>query len=230
MKINNLNISSADLTAVKQAYLIRVFGWMGLGLITTAIVSAFVVTTIGFISPTAFIIAVIAEFYLVYRISRHVFKMTARAAVATFIGYSALNGFTLSGLFIYYAAESIVSAFVISASIFIFMAVYGYTTKKDLSGMGSFMMMGLFGLLVALFVSFIFQNSMLNLIISVLFVIVFTGLTAWDVQNIARSALQMEGSGETVATKGAILGALHLYLNFINIFIHLLHIIGFMRD
>lgn len=230
MNLNNYEVNSADVSAVKQAYLVKVFGWMGFGLLTTAIVSAFVVNSIGYLSPIAFFIAIAAEVILVIKLVRNISKMTAQAATASFIGYSALNGFTLSGLFMLYTAESVVSSFLIASSIFVFMAIYGYTTKKDLSALGSFLMMGLVGLIVALLINFFLQNSMLHLIISGLFVLVFTGLTAYDVQKITQIGLNVEGSGSEIVTKSAILGALTLYLDFINLFIWLLHLTGIMRD
>lgn len=223
------NISDAQIKAEQQAYLVKVFGWMGTGLITTGIVAAWVAQNIGFINPLLFFGAVIIEFFLVYRIARYVMTMSVNMATGTFIGYSALNGFTLSGLFLVYTAESLTSTFLIAASLFAFMAVFGYTTKKDLTGMGSFLFMGLFGIIIAMVVNMFIGSSAVSLAVSCLGVIIFTGLTAYDVQRILK--INIIGNADTDEdTKEAILGALTLYLDFINLFIMLLRLFGTRRD
>ncbi len=223
------NISDSQIKAEQQAYLVKVFGWMGTGLITTGIVAAWVAQNIGFINPLLFFGAVIIEFFLVYRIARYVMTMSVNMATGTFIGYSALNGFTLSGLFLVYTAESLTSTFLIAASLFAFMAVFGYTTKKDLTGMGSFLFMGLFGIIIAMVVNMFIGSSAVSLAVSCLGVIIFTGLTAYDVQRILK--INIIGNADTDEdTKEAILGALTLYLDFINLFIMLLRLFGTRRD
>ncbi len=226
--INN-NITASQIELENQQYLTKVFGWMFTGLITTAIVSHYVASYIQQINPILFFVAIGLEFFLVYRIVRYVMTMTVNMATLSFVLYSALNGFTLSGLFYTYTAESLTTTFLITASIFAFMAFYGYTTKKDLTGMGNFMYMGLFGIIIASIVNFFLQSSMIYYVTSLMGVLIFTGLTAYDVQKILKMNI-IGNSGTDEDTKEAILGALILYLDFINLFIHLIRLIGTRRD
>ena len=226
--INN-NITASQIELENQQYLTKVFGWMFTGLITTAIVSHYVASYIQQINPILFFVAIGLEFFLVYRIVRYVMTMTVNMATLSFILYSALNGFTLSGLFYTYTAESLTTTFLITSSIFAFMAFYGYTTKKDLTGMGNFMYMGLFGIIIASIVNFFLQSSMIYYVTSLMGVLIFTGLTAYDVQKILKMNI-IGNSGTDEDTKEAILGALILYLDFINLFIHLIRLIGTRRD
>ena len=226
--INN-NITASQIELENQQYLTKVFGWMFTGLITTAIVSHYVASYIQQINPILFFVAIGLEFFLVYRIVRYVMSMTVNMATLSFVLYSALNGFTLSGLFYTYTAESLTTTFLITSSIFAFMAFYGYTTKKDLTGMGNFMYMGLFGIIIASIVNFFLQSSMIYYVTSLMGVLIFTGLTAYDVQKILKMNI-IGNSGTDEDTKEAILGALILYLDFINLFIHLIRLIGTRRD
>ena len=229
MENNYNNISEYEVEAEQQEYLVKVFGWMGAGLLTTGLVAMWVVQNIGLINPILFFGAVILELILVYRIARHVMTMSVNVATLTFIGYSALNGFTLSGLFMIYTAESLTSTFLIAASLFAFMAVFGYTTKKDLTRMGSFLIMGLFGIIIAMVVNMFIGSSAVSLAVSCLGVVIFTGLTAYDVQRILK--MNIIGNSDTDEdTKEAILGALTLYLDFINLFIMLLRLFGTRRS
>jgi len=225
----NNNITASQIELENQQYLTKVFGWMFTGLITTAIVSYYVSMNMQQINPMLFFLAIGLEFFLVYRIVRYVMTMSVNMATASFIFYSALNGFTLSGLFSTYTSESLTTTFLITASIFGFMAFYGYTTKKDLTGMGNFMYMGLFGIIIASIVNFFLQSSMIYYITSLMGVIIFTGLTAYDVQKILKMNI-IGNAGTEEDTKEAILGALILYLDFINLFIHLLRLMGTRRD
>ena len=226
--INN-NITASQIELENQQYLTKVFGWMFTGLITTAIVSHYVSSYIQQINRILFFVAIGLEFFLVYRIVRYVMTMTVNMATLSFVLYSALNGFTLSGLFYTYTAESLTTTFLITSSIFAFMAFYGYTTKKDLTGMGNFMYMGLFGIIIASIVNFFLQSSMIYYVTSLMGVLIFTGLTAYDVQKILKMNI-IGNSGTDEDTKEAILGALILYLDFINLFIHLIRLIGTRRD
>ena len=228
MEFKSENLSIAQVEMEQQTYLIKVFGWMGAGLVTTGLVAAWVAQNIGMINPILFFGAVILEFILVYRIARYVMTMSVNIATGTFIGYSALNGFTLSGLFMIYTAESLTSTFLIAASLFALMAVFGYTTKKDLTRMGSFLLMGLFGIIIAMVVNMFIGSSAVTLAVSCLGVVIFTGLTAYDVQRILKMNI-IGNSGTDEDTKEAILGALILYLDFINLFIMLLRLIGTRR-
>jgi len=225
----NTNITDAQIQIEQQAYLTKVFGWMCIGLITTGLVALTVVQYNMYINPILFFIAILLEFFLVYRISRYVMQVSLTMAMGMFIGFSALNGFTLSGLFYVYTSESLTSTFLIAASIFAFMAVYGYSTKRDLSKMGSFMYMGLFGILIAMIVNIFMQSSAMYLAISCIGVVIFTGLTAYDVQKILQMNI-IGNAGTDEDTKEAIRGALTLYLDFINLFIMLLRLLGTRRN
>tara|TARA_Y100001968_G_scaffold320417_1_gene353318 strand:- start:458 stop:1141 length:684 start_codon:yes stop_codon:yes gene_type:complete len=225
----NSNVTTSQIELENQQYLTKVFGWMFTGLLITAFVSYYVSINMTSINPILFFIAVGLEFFLVYRIVRYVMSMSVNMATASFIFYSALNGFTLSGLFQMYTSESLTTTFLITSSIFGFMAFYGYTTKKDLTGMGNFMYMGLFGIIIASIVNIFLKSSMMYFLTSIIGVIVFTGLTAYDVQKILKMNI-IGNAGTEEDTKESILGALILYLDFINLFIHLIRLIGTRRE
>ena len=154
--------------------------------------------------------------------------LSATTAAGLFLLYSALNGATLAPLAYVYTSASIVSTFMITAGVFATMAFYGYVTKRDLSGMGSFLMMGLVGIIIAGVVNMFLMSGPVSFAISILGVLIFTGLTAWDVQQIKNMGAQLgTGSSGTVTyQRMAILGALKLYLDFINLFIMLLRLLG----
>jgi FtsH-binding integral membrane protein len=154
--------------------------------------------------------------------------MKATTAAASFIIYSILTGITLSTIFFIFTTESIVSTFFICSGTFGAMALYGYLTKRDLSGVGSFMMMGLFGIVIASLVNIFMPSEQVSWLISFVAVVVFTGLTAYDTQKMkAMAYVMMEGN--ELARKGAIIGALRLYLDFINLFLALLRLLGNRR-
>jgi FtsH-binding integral membrane protein len=155
---------------------------------------------------------------------------TSQAATGIFLGYSALNGVTLSTILLYYTASSVAATFFVTAGMFGAMAVYGFVTKKDLSSWGSFLFMGLIGIIIAMVVNIFLASPMISWVISGIGVIIFTGLTAYDVQQITRMGEQgiMDG-GEAAIRKGAIMGALKLYLDFINLFLMLLRFMGDRR-
>ena len=229
MNMINNNITTSQIELESQQFLTKVFGWMFAGLITTAIVSYYVSMNMQQINPILFFIAIGLEFFLVYRITRYVMSMSVNMATASFIFYSALNGFTLSGLFYTYTTESLTTTFLITASIFGFMAFYGYTTKRDLTSMGNFMYMGLFGIIIASVVNIFLASPMIYFITSIIGVIVFTGLTAYDIQKILKMNI-IGNAGTDEDTKEAILGALVLYLDFINLFISLIRLLGNRRN
>jgi hypothetical protein len=183
------------------------------------------------VASPLFMILILAELGLVFFLSARVNKIQAGTAMGLFLGYSFLNGLTLSSVFLAYTRASIGGTFLITAGMFGAMAVYGMVTKRDLSGMGSFMFMGLVGIIIASIVNFFLQSSSLYWAISVIGVLVFVGLTAYDVQKIKLMGEQgiME-QGEATVKKGAIIGALALYLDFINLFLMLLRFFGGSRD
>lgn len=212
-----------------RTYMLSVYNYMALGLGLTGGVALLVVsspTLLHAIMPMMlfFIIAPIA---LVFFLSFKINTMKYTTAQAVFWLYAALNGVAFSTIFLAYTYESIARVFFITAGMFAAMSLYGYTTKKDLTAMGSFLFMGLIGLIIASLVSLFWPSTMLQLIISVAGVIIFTGLTAYDTQSIKDA--YTEGSSAEVAGKRAIFGALRLYLDFINLFLMMLRLMGDRR-
>jgi len=213
-----------------------VYNWMFIGLGLTGLVSLYVsgsetILRLVFGNSLIFFVLIIAELGLVFSISGMVNRMSAGTATTLFVIYSALNGVTLSFIFIYYARASIVSTFFICAATFLACSIYGWTTKRDLTSMGGFFIMGLIGIIIATFVNIFIRSSAMHYIIGYIGVIVFVGLTAYDTQKLKNMALtQPAGLDGEVVRKGAILGALSLYLDFINLFLMLLRIFGQARD
>jgi len=182
-------------------------------------------------NPLVLIVLIVAELGLVFAIAGMVNRMSAGTATALFVIYSGLNGVTLSSIFLVYVQASIVSTFFICAATFIACSFYGWTTKRDLTSLGGFMMMGLIGIIVASLVNMFIQSSSVSVIISYIGVFVFVGLTAYDTQKIKNMAMTQPANLDgAVVRKGAILGALSLYLDFINLFLMLLSIFGQRRD
>ncbi len=209
----------------------RVYGWMAGGLLVTAIVSFFVANTpallkVIFETPFLFIGLLIAELLLVIYLSGFVQRMSSGQAGIIFILYSAFNGVTLSVIFLVYTLASIASVFVIAAGMFAVISLYGFYTKKDLTTVGHIAFMGLIGIILASLVNMFFGSGGEPLIISYITVIIFVALTAYDTQklkNINTAGILVGSENEK---KASIIGALTLYLDFINIFIRLLRIFG----
>lgn len=216
-------------TQASTVFLAKVFNWMAIGLVLTA-VSAYVVASSPALQQIIFpmhIVLVLGELGLVFFLSARVQKISAQTATALFVAFSVLNGLTLSAILLIYTMTSIASTFFITAGMFGSMAIYGMVTKKDLSGMGSFLMMGLFGIVIASVVNIFLGSAMMTWIVSGIGVIVFTGLTAYDVQKITQiGASGIMEQGESAIQKTAIMGALSLYLDFINLFLMLLQFFG----
>jgi len=216
-------------------FLAKVFNWMAAGLGLTALTAFLVANSAAaqqliFGNRLVFYGLVIGELGLVIYLSARLAKISAGQATAMFLIYSALNGATLSVILMIYTATSVASAFVVAAGMFGAMAVYGTVTKKDLTSLGSFMFMGLIGIIIAAVVNLFLHSPAVSWVISALGVIVFTGLTAYDVQKISRyGASGIMNGGETDIRKGAIMGALSLYLDFINLFLSLLRLMGDRR-
>ncbi len=216
-------------------FLAKVFNWMAMGLGLTGLVALLVANSavaqqMIFGNRLVFFAMVIGELGLVFYLSARIQRISAQAATALFLLYSALNGATLSSILLLYTATSVAATFFVTAGMFGAMAVYGLVTKKDLSSFGSFMFMGLVGMIIASVVNIFLNSSMLSWLISGIGVLVFTGLTAYDVQKITQMGTQgiME-QGEVAIRKGAIMGALALYLDFINLFLSLLRFMGDRR-
>jgi len=233
-------IGARDITLAKARqdastiFLAKVFHWMAIGLAITGGVALFTAES-GLVKPLIasplFFILVLAELGMVFYLSARIDKLQPGTATGLFVGYSVLNGVTLSTIFLAYTHASIGATFLVTASMFAAMAVYGMVTKRDLSGMGSFMFMGLIGILLASIVNIFFKSPALYWAISAIGVLVFVGLTAYDVQKI--KTIGEEGimeQGEVAIRKGAIIGALALYLDFINLFLMLLRFFGGSRD
>lgn len=220
-------------TSVKSV-MSGVYGWMTFALAISGLCAYLVGTTPNLaktlLTGGMFWVLVIAEVGLVMAISAMINKMSAALATALFVAYSALNGITLGFIFFFYTMESIALTFFITAGTFGAMAVIGMVTKIDLSKMGSILMMALIGLIIASIVNIFMHSSTLYWICTYAGVLIFTGLTAYDVQNIKRLCLETEGEGFEAKRKVAILGALSLYLDFINLMLYLLRIFGNRRD
>jgi hypothetical protein len=215
-------------------FLAKVFNWMAMGLGLTGII-AYLTASSGLaraiVASPLFMILLFAELGLVFFLSARIDKIQASTAAGLFIGYAVLNGLTLSAIFLAYTSSSIAGTFFITAGMFGAMALYGMVTKRDLSGLGSFLFMGLIGIVIASVVNIFLGSSGLGWMISVLGVFIFTGLTAYDVQKI--KTMGEEGileQGEAAVRKGSIIGALALYLDFINLFLMLLRFFGGSRD
>lgn len=215
-----------------NGFIRSVYNWMAIGLGLTAFVAFYVagsesLVKIIFSNPLIFFGLIIAELALVFSISARVHKMQASTATGLFVLYAGLNGVTLSYVFLVYTSASIVSTFVVCALTFLACSIYGMTTKKDLTSLGGFMFMGLIGIIIASLVNMFMQSSAMTMIISYIGVLVFVGLTAYDTQKLKTMALTQPADIDAgVVRKGAILGALTLYLDFINLFIMLLRIMG----
>ncbi len=215
-----------------RQYMLGVYNYMASGLALTGIVATIVAMSPSlqaaiFGTPLMWI-AVLAPIALVFFLSFRVHKMSAAAAQATFWVYAALNGIAFSTIFLVYTSESIARVFFITAATFAGMSLYGYTTKRDLAGIGSFLFMGLIGILIAMLVNLFLVSSALQFAISVIGVVVFTGLTAWDTQRIKE--WYFEGDDRELVGKKAIMGALTLYLDFINLFVMLMQLLGVRRE
>ncbi|MBW7852520.1 MAG: Bax inhibitor-1/YccA family protein [Rhodospirillales bacterium] len=214
-----------------REHMLRVYNYMASGLALTGIVALLVASSeaaIQLIFGTGlFWIVALAPLGLVFFLSFRIQHMSARTAQAVFWIYAGLMGLSLASIFLQFTGASVARVFFITAGTFAAMSLYGYTTKRDLSAVGSFLFMGLIGLIIASVVNIFLASSMLHFVISVAGVIIFTGLTAWDTQKIKE--MYVAGDDEEVGGKKAIMGALTLYLDFINLFIMLMHLLGERR-
>ena len=228
------NERERGLSGTYSALMRKVYTWMALALVITG-VTAFGVAN----SPTLLMTLmtsrglmfglIIAELALVFAISGAINRLSLSTATLLFIIYSVLNGAMLSSVFVIYTATSIAKVFFITAGTFGAMAFYGYTTKKDLTSMGKILFMTLIGLVIATVVNIFLKSSGLEYILSYIGVALFTGLTAWDSQKI-KEMLQTQYDMSEGAQKLALLGALTLYLDFVNLFLYLLRIFGSKND
>jgi hypothetical protein len=225
-------VRSAEYNEGLRAHMIKVYNYMSMALGVTG-AAAFLTASSPAImqaiygSPLQWVVA-LAPLGIVFYLSARMNKLSMGAAQAWFWAFATIMGVSLSSILVVYSQESIARAFFIAAATFASASLYGYTTKKDLSGMGSFLFMGVIGLVIASLVNMFMQSSALQFGISVIGVLVFTGLAAYDNQKIKQIYHQVSGNTEA-AGKAAIIGALDLYLSFINLFIMLLRLFGERR-
>lgn len=212
-------------------YMLRVYNYMASGLALTGIIAYlgyrtdFYAAIAG--SPLIWLV-LLAPLGVVFYLSARIHSMSFSSAQSWFWVYAGLVGLSLSGIFYIYSGVSITRVFFITASMFGAVSLYGYTTKRDLTGFGSFLFMGLIGVVIASLVNIFLASSALQFAISVIGVLVFTGLTAYDTQKIKE--IYYEGDGHEVAGKKSIMGALSLYLDFLNLFLMMLRLMGGNRD
>ena len=235
---------AATIDAGLRAYMIRVYNYMAAAVALTGMVAWFTfnaavntnaagaivgLTAFGqsIFSGPAMIVLLLATFGLVLLISFRIHKLQFTTALTLFMVYAALLGVMLSSVFLVYTGTSITRVFFISAASFGALSLYGYTTQRDLGAIGSFLIMGLFGLIIASIVNIFLKSTGLEFVISVAGVLVFAGMTAWDTQKI-KEMYDVQDDG-TVAGRKAVMGALQLYLDFINLFLFLLRLIGDRR-
>ncbi|MFP6742179.1 MAG: Bax inhibitor-1/YccA family protein [Alphaproteobacteria bacterium] len=218
----------ADIDEGLRSYMLRVYNYMGSALALTGIVAYLtanspVMMNAIFGTPLMWVV-MLAPLGLVFFLSAKIQTMSATAAQTTFWVFAVLMGMSLASIFVVYTGTSIARVFFITAGLFGTMSLYGYTTKRDLTGMGSFLMMGLIGIILASVVNWFLQSSALEFAISVIGVLVFVGLTAYDTQKIKE--MYAASDSAAVMSKKAIMGALRLYLDFINLFLMLLRLFG----
>ena len=221
----------AEVDVGLRQYMLRVYNYMGAGLALTGLV-AYAAAASGlyqaiYRTPLMWVV-MLAPLGMVFFLSFRIRQMSLGAAQTTFWIYAGSVGLSLAGIFLVYTGMSIASTFFITAAMFLGTSLYGYTTGRDLSGMGSFMFMGLIGIIIAGLVNIFLASPALQFAISVIGVVVFTGLTAWDTQRIKE--MYVENEDGTIAGKKAIMGALALYLDFLNLFLFMLQFLGQRRD
>ncbi len=233
---------AADIDAGLRAHMLKVYNYMASGLARTGIVayavaqmavesgSPLALTDFGMTiygSPLKWVV-MLAPLAFVFGLSMGINRMSYATAQIVFWAYAAMMGLSLSSILLVFTGESVARVFFITSGMFAATSLYGYTTKRDLSRLGSFMFMGLIGIIIASVVNIFVGSTALQFAISVIGVIVFTGLTAWDTQRIKELYTQLDGS--EIAGKKALMGALSLYLNFINMFIMLMQLFGTQRN
>jgi hypothetical protein len=224
-----------------RAYMLRVYNYMAAGVFLTGIVAYMVssaaitrgpaggkaLTEFGqliYVSPLKWVI-MLAPLAFVFFLSFRIYKMSVPAAQIAFWAFAGVMGLSLSSIFLVYTGQSISQVFFVTAAAFGGLSLYGYTTKRDLSGWGSFLIMGVIGIVIASLVNIFLQSSALQFAISVIGVLVFAGLTAYDTQRIKDGYYEVMGDA-TATAKAAIMGALNLYLDFINLFVMMLQLFG----
>jgi FtsH-binding integral membrane protein len=227
-RVVSMEMSHAE--TAQRSFLLRVYHWMTLGLALTGLVALYMASKPEMVqtvmtTPGLFFGLLIGELVLVFYLAARVMRMSPGRAMTVFLLYSALNGVTFSVIFLAYTKSTIASAFFVTAGTFAATSLYGYVTKRDLSGMGSFLFMGLIGLIIASVVNLFLRSPAIYWITTYGGVLIFVGLTAYDTQKLKRIH-QSVAPGSDMETKAAISGALALYLDFINLFLFILRIMG----
>ena len=227
-----VSYSQNQTIARTNTFIRSVYNWMAIGLVLTGLTAYYIASNesmVKFIygTPGLTLILFLVLIGFVFFLSARIQKIKASTATGIFTAYAILNGVVFSSIFMVYTATSIFSTFIICSATFLGCSIYGMTTKKDLTSLGSFMFMGLIGIIIASLVNMFIQSSAMQMIISYVGVIIFVGLTAYDTQKLKNMSLTMPSDATgAMVRKGAIMGALTLYLDFINLFIMLLHIFG----
>jgi FtsH-binding integral membrane protein len=229
-----VQISAEEAAEIQSRFFAQVYGWMAAGLGLTGGIAMFASTSpelINFVFGTRFVFLglIILELVIVGFLSARIFDWSLGKVQAAFVGYAVLNGVTLSCVFLAYTSASIASTFFVTAGTFGVMSLFGYFTKSDLSGWGKLLSMAVIGLLIAMVVNIFLNNSVLEIVTSFIGVLIFTALTAYDTQKLKQLALLGVTEGEETSNKASILGALTLYLDFVNLFLFLLRIFGRRR-
>ncbi len=232
MKNSEISYKQSKSLDLQNIFLAKVFGWMFIALMITGFTALFVANDEGFKNAVfgnriIFWGIIIAELVLVFVISGAIRRLSPTTTKLLFLLYSILNGITLSFIFMVYTSSSIAITFFITAATFGIMAVYGYVTKKDLTKFGNILIMALFGVIIAVVVNLFLKSQTLQYIISIIGIFVFVGLVAYDTQKL--KAIGMSELDETTKKKLSIIGALSLYLDFINLFLLLLQFFGGRR-
>jgi FtsH-binding integral membrane protein len=232
MSQKGITINNAE-QLVQRKFLTKVYGWMSLALLLSGI-TAFIVATSPFLinlvfgNKIGFPLLAIGEIVLVWWLSASIRKISTMAASIAFLAYSVINGATLASIFYVFSLNSIVVVFLVSALMFIGMSLYGVFSKSDIMSFGRYFSMAIIGLIVASVINIFLKSSGFNWVISIVTVVIFTGLTAYDTRKMILVSQQADGSD--MFQKASIIGALELYLDFINIFLALLRIFGKSRD
>ena len=219
--------------AAQGEFIRRVYNWMGLGLATTALVALYTASSPGLLgmilgNSLVFFGLIIGQLGLVIVLSAAIQRLQASTATLLFFLYSALTGLTLSVIFLAYTRASIASTFFVTAGTFGVMSFYGYTTQRDLTSWGSFLFMGLIGIILASVVNIFLHNETVYWVVTYAGILIFVGLTAYDTQTLKQMAVRGFADEET-ERKSAVMGALRLYLDFINLFLMLLRVMGNRR-
>ena len=224
------NYTKEQVQVVQAAFMSKVYTWMSGGLAITGLIAMWVASNESLVynivsNRLLFFGLILGEIFLVGYLISVINKISAQTAGVIFTGYAALNGVTLSVVFLAYTSASIASTFFVTAGTFAIMSIYGYYTKKDLTSWGNLLFMALVGFIIASVVNIFMQSEMLYWLVTYAGVFIFVGLTAYDTQKIKRMSTSTE-IGSEEESKGAIIGALTLYLDFINLFLLLLRVMG----